>query len=288
MRARTLALAGAGAVAAVSLWWRRNPSACPYNQRFWVEAPHPFITRARLREALAPQPGENILELAAGAGMAGFLAASVLGGEGRLIMTDFSEQMVEAERRRGAGLGLSGIEYRVMDAERMELEDDSVDGVLCRWGYMLMADPAAALCETRRVLRPDGRLSFSVWGAPQDNPWGSIPGRVLVERGHMPPPESGAPGVFAMADPKRIQELMTNAGFGSPELSEIRMTWHFDDFEHFWHFSTEVAGGIAIMLHGLDDREREAVRGEIERACEPFAAGAGYDMPGVCLNGLTR
>jgi ubiquinone/menaquinone biosynthesis C-methylase UbiE len=178
-------------------------------------------------DALAPKPGETILELAAGAGVAGFLAASVRGGEGRLIMTDFSEQMVEAERRRGAALGVSGVEYRVMDAEQIDLEDESVDGVLCRWGYMLMADPAKALRETHRVLRPGGRLSFSVWGAPEDNPWASVPGRILVQRGHMPAPESDAPGIFAMANPQRIVELVTGAGFDNPDLVEVPMAWHF-------------------------------------------------------------
>jgi hypothetical protein len=89
-----------------------------------------------------------------------------------------------------------------------------------------------------------------------------------------------------MADPKWTFELMTGAGFGTPELVEVRMTWHFHDFEHFWRFSTEIVGAVAMVLRALEDREREAVRGEIERACEPFAAGGGYEMPGVCINGL--
>ena len=107
--------------------------------------------------------------------------------------------MVEVARRRGAELGLENVDYRVIDAEQIELQADSVDGVLCQSGYMLMADPAAALSETRRVLRPGGRLALSVWGAPEQNPWASIGGRLLVERGHLPPPEPGAPGVFSMA-----------------------------------------------------------------------------------------
>src|SRR5919197_3729242 len=77
--------------------------------------------------ALAPQPGETILELAGGAGVSGFAAAALMGGDGRLIMTDFAEKMVEAQRRRGGELGFRNIDYRVMDAEHMDLEDDSVD-----------------------------------------------------------------------------------------------------------------------------------------------------------------
>ena len=90
--------------------------------------------------------------------------------------------MVEAERRLAADAGLANIEHRVLDAERMDLEDASVDGVVCRYGYMLMADPAAALSETRRVLREGGRLAFAVWGRAGSQPLGVHP-RVRAGRG---------------------------------------------------------------------------------------------------------
>jgi hypothetical protein len=65
------------------------------------------------------------------------------------------------------------------------------------------------------------------------------------------------------------------------------MSWHFSDFDEFWRYATEIAGAIALVLQGLDDRERGVVRGELERAVEPLATANGYDMPGVCINGLT-
>ena len=115
---------------------------------------------------LAPGPGDTVLELAAGAGDTGFEAAAIVGESGRLVSTDFSPAMFEVARRRGAELQVENVDYRVMDAERIELDDDSVDGVLCRYGYMLMADAAAALAETRRVLRPGG-----AWRWPSGDPW---------------------------------------------------------------------------------------------------------------------
>jgi ubiquinone/menaquinone biosynthesis C-methylase UbiE len=236
--------------------------------------------------ALEPKPGETILELAAGAGVSGFAAASLMGGEGRLIMTDFASHMVEACERRGRDLGFGNIDYRVLDAERMDLEDASVDGVLCRWGYMLMADPAAALRETRRVLRQDGRLSFSVWGAPEDNPWATVPTGILIQRGHMDPPESGAPGIFAMADPSRIEELVQAAGFGEPQLSEVHMSWRFEDFDSFWMYTNELVGAIARVIAELDEREAAAVRSETERGLERFKDDSGYYLPGACINVL--
>ena len=100
-----------------------------------------------------PQPGHTILDVAAGTGDLGFRAAERVGQDGRVISTDFASEMVDVARRNGEARGVSNVEYRVLDAERMDLDDDSVDGVVCRWGYMLMADPAKALGETRRVSR---------------------------------------------------------------------------------------------------------------------------------------
>ena len=141
-----------------------------------------------LRE-LRAQEGDTVLELAAGTGDTGFEAARIVGEAGLLITSDLSPAMLDAARRRGAELGITNVDYRIIDAERIELEDGSVDGVLCRFGYMLMADPAVALAETRRVLRPGGRLTLTVWGALERNPFFAIIAISLVQRGHIPPPE---------------------------------------------------------------------------------------------------
>jgi ubiquinone/menaquinone biosynthesis C-methylase UbiE len=116
--------------------------------------------REWLIRELGPEPGDAALELGAGTGETGFEAAATLGDDGRLISTDFSREMVQVARRRGTQLRLGNVDYRVIDAERIELDSGSVDGVLCQSAYMLAADPAAALAETRRVLRPGGRLAL--------------------------------------------------------------------------------------------------------------------------------
>ena len=127
-------------------------------------------------------PGRRSSSSRPGSGDTGFAAARRLGAEGRLITTDFSDQMVEAARRRADELGVSNAEFRTLDAERMDLDDGSVDGVLCRWGYMLMADPAAALARRGACsARAAGWPSRS--GATRTrNPWASIPARALLEQ----------------------------------------------------------------------------------------------------------
>jgi ubiquinone/menaquinone biosynthesis C-methylase UbiE len=235
-------------------------------------------------DALRPQPGQTILELASGTGETGFLAVEAIGPDGRLISTDFAAAMVAAAQRESERLGLANVEHRRMDAERIELDDDSVDGVLCRWGYMLMADPGKALAETRRVLRDGGRLSLSVWGDPARNPWASLPGRALVEETDAPPPDPEAPGIFALADPGRLRSLVEAADFGAPELEEVEVSYRFDDFDAYWRFILDLAGAIALVLREMPEEGRAAVRASVERMMKDFSTGEGLEIPGVALN----
>ena len=233
--------------------------------------------------ALGPQPGETVLELGAGTGETGFEAAALLGEDGRLVSTDFSPEMVEVARRRGSELGLGNVDHRVIDAERIELDSGSVDGVLCQSAYMLAADPAAALAETRRVLRPGGRLALSVWGAPERNPWASIGSMILVERGLMPPPEPGAPSVFSMASEERTRALLDGAGFGSVRTEEVPVRFAFRDLDDYEQWVIDVAGPLAMVVRGLPGDEREVLRARLSEAFVPFATGGGYELPGVAL-----
>jgi ubiquinone/menaquinone biosynthesis C-methylase UbiE len=239
-----------------------------------------------LVDALDPQPGETVLELAAGVGDTGFAAARRLGTEGTLISTDFSDAMVDAARRRAQELGVSNAEFRTLDAERMDLDDGSVDGVLCRWGYMLMADPAAALAETRRVLGDGGRVALSVWGDPQQNPWASIPARAILDQTGAEPPDPLAPGVFAMASEERTRELLAAARLEPQRIETVEMAWSFESLAEYWHYLTDLKGAIAMVVRALPEGERTALAAEIERRLEPYAEDGGYRLPGMCLNVL--
>lgn len=235
----------------------------------------------RMLERLAPARGQTVLDLAAGTGVVGFAAAALVGSGGRAIVSDFSEAMVEAAERHAAELGLEHVECRVLDAERLDLPNEAVDGVLCRWGYMLMADPAAALAETRRVLRRGGRLSCAVFSGPEQNPWAALPSRVLQERGHMPRPEAGAPGILALSDPDRLRRLFAGAGFSDPQIEDVAFRWRFADADHYWEFLTGAAGAIAMMLVRLAEDERARVHGEIAERVAPYEGADGIELPAV-------
>ena len=238
---------------------------------------------------LAPQPGDTVLELAAGLGDSGLMAARLVGETGRVIITDFAPEMVAAARRRAEELGVKNAEFRTLDAERMDLETDGVDGVLCRWAYMQMIDPAKAIAETRRVLRSEGRLAFSVWAARERNPTLSLASTVLVELGHTPPPDPQAePGAFFMADPGRIQKLVVGASFAEPEIEEVSFRWRFPNQDAYWRFLTETAASASRVLRALSPEAQNTVRERVHEAARPFYSGQGYDFPAVCLNVLTH
>ena len=232
---------------------------------------------------LAPREGDTVLELAAGAGDTGFEAAAGIGEHGLLLSTDFSPTMLEAARRRGAELGVENVEYRVIDAERIELDDDSVDGVLCRLGYMLMADPAAALAETRRVLRPGGRLTLAVWGPPERNPFFTAVVMALVQAGHLEPPDPEGPGLFSLANEERTKALLEGAGFEEVRTEEVAVRFAIPSIDDYLAVIADTAGSIGLAVRELSDAARDAVKVQAEATLEPFAATDGYEIPGVAL-----
>jgi SAM-dependent methyltransferase len=237
---------------------------------------------------LDPQPRDTVLELAAGLGDTGLMAARLIGETGRVIITDFTPEMVAAARRRAEELSVENTEFRTLDAERMDLETDSVDGVLCRWAYMQMIDPAAAFAETRRVLRPGGRLAFSVWAERERNPTLSLAGNVLVVFGHTPPPDPQEPSAFFLADPERIRKLVEGAGFAEPEIEEVSFRWRFATRDTYWRYLTETAASASRILRSLSPEAQNTVRKRVHEAARPYYSGEGYDFPAVCLNILAH
>ena len=158
MRPRHLLGAAAAATLAAALWWRKNPSACPYGQRFWVEAPHPLITRDRLRSVLRPEPGERLLEIGPGTGYYSLDLAGWIGPEGTLELFDLQQEFLDHVMRRAEERGLRNLVPTQGDATDLPYEDASIDAVVLTAVLGEIPDGAAALREIHRVLKPTGRL----------------------------------------------------------------------------------------------------------------------------------
>jgi SAM-dependent methyltransferase len=241
-----------------------------------------------LLDRLAAQPGETILDIAGGGGELSEAVSAHVGDSGRVLYTDFAPQMVAAAERRGERLGLSNVEYRQMDAEQMDLEDASVDGAMCRFGYMLMSDRDAALRETRRVLRDGGRLVFGVWAEPARNPWVLVPGSVLIERGHMPFPDPEGPGIFALGERDKIAASLAQAGLEPVALEDIEIHNHIPDRETLWERVTKTMGPLATAIAEQPEEEQASIRAAVEERAEPFLQNDGYHLPGAVHVVLAR
>ena len=148
---------GGAVVLGAALWWRWHPSACPYGQRFWVEAPHPFITPDRLRRALAPNPGDKLLEVGPGTGYYTLPAASWV-PDGSVQLLDVQQEMLDHTLRRARAAGVTNLAATQGDAQRMPFPDGSFDGAWLVAVLGEIPDQDAALRELRRVVKASGRV----------------------------------------------------------------------------------------------------------------------------------
>ncbi len=202
----------------------------------------------RMVELVAPAQGQTLLELAAGLGDVGFRAAPLLGPHGTLICSDFAPEMLTGAQQRARELGLATVRFRQIDAESIDLPAASVDGILCRWALMLVADPEAALRQCRRVLKPGGRLVLAAWRGPEDNPWSSVPMGELRRRGLVATPDPGAPGQFAWARQEVIAETLQAAGFVDFELDSVGFAMVYDDADHWWQTQLDLSRSFADAI----------------------------------------
>ena len=231
------------------------------------------------------QPGHSVLELAAGTGDTGFLAAETVRPGGTLICSDFAPEMLSVAQQRAEALGLDNVRFKQIDAESIDIHAASIDAVLCRWAFMLMADPGAALRECRRILRPGGRLVLATWAGPEDNPWASLVNRELVARNFLELPPEGAPGQFAWADPAAIEEHIADAGFVDEIAVEpVDVVFADPDFDAFWRSRIEMSTLAGDALRSLPADQLAELETAVRGALSPFARPDGsYAIPGRAL-----
>jgi SAM-dependent methyltransferase len=240
-----------------------------------------------LVEALDPQPGQRVLELAAGLGETGMLAAELVAPVGTVTISDQAEAMLDGARERATALGLSNVEFRVLNAEWIDEPVASFDAVLCRWGVMLMTDPGAALGEVRRVLRPGGRLALAVWDELEANPWAALAAQELRDRGIGGP--AGGPGPFALADRGRLRELLQEAGFDVLAIEAVALTRRHASFAEFWDTQLDMSPSYHDAVLSLPAEQIEQLRASLERRLAPYTgAGGTVELPGSSLVALAE
>jgi SAM-dependent methyltransferase len=227
-------------------------------------------------EAIAPQPGHVLLEIAAGVGDTGFLAAELIEPGGTLITSDLVPEMLSAAQRRAEALGIRNARFRQIDAEAIDQPAASLDGVLSRWGYMLMPDAEAALRDTRRVLKPGARVALAAWADPDDNPWTVLPVRELVERDLVEPVPPG-PGQFAWAPAGAIEQNLDAAGFVEYDIESIGFTFRYPSARDWWRASTDMS--LRVQERASREHDDEIVAALAARARDWTAADGSLALP---------
>lgn len=225
-------------------------------------------------ERLAPAPGEQVLDVGCGTGPTSVRIAQLVDPGGAVTGADISATMVAAAERRGGDAGVGNVTFRVADAQTVDLGAGVFDAVFSRFGVMFFSDPVAAFANLRRALRPGGRLVFACWQELLRNEWMFVPGAAAVAASGLPPsmPEPGAPGPFSLCDPRRVEEVLSGAGFGGVDLLDVTnaVVVPVDRLDDVVRGSTRMGAVREQLEHFPDDpamRERivAGVREELDR-----------------------
>src|SRR5215216_894752 len=232
---------------------------------------------ARLLDRAALQPGERVLELACGPGGLGLAAAERVAPGGEVVLSDVAPEMTEIAATRAGQLGLDNVSTRELDIEEIAEPDASYDAVLCREGLMFTLEPARAVAEIHRVLRPEGRFALAVWGPRERNPWlGIVLDAVGAQLG-APVPPPGIPGPFALGDPAQLRDLI------GAEVDEVSVPLHADSFDAWWSRTTALAGPLSKMLAVQPPEALEAIRARAQESARVYETDDGLHFPGVSL-----
>jgi SAM-dependent methyltransferase len=224
-----------------------------------------------------------VLELACGPGGVGIAAAGLVGPAGEVVLSDVAAEMTAIAAARAAAAGLGNVRTLTLDLDDLGQPDQAYDVVLCREGLMFALDPAHAVAEIRRILRPGGRVALAVWGPRARNPWLSLVfDAVSAQLGvTLPPP--GVPGPFALDDPERLAGLLAGAGLADVAVTEVPTPLRDASFEAWLARTSALAGPLAKRLAALPEPARRQLRDRLEAAVRPYRTPAGLDFPGVSL-----
>lgn len=227
---------------------------------------------ARLTAGL--RPGQRVLDLASGVGDPAIAIARKVSPGGSVLGTDLVEEMLAAARENAAAAGVTNIEFRCVDAEKLDLPPASFDAATMRFGMMFLPDPVACAKGVRAALKPGGTFTAVVWQSADQNPWAAIPIGVLKRHLDVPIPAPGAPGLFAMADRATFEHVFRAAGFDDVAIEAAVFDMaDFDRAEDYLRYTLDLAGPVRALYGTLSAEARASVDAGIIR--EAMSAGGG-------------
>jgi len=218
--------------------------------RDWSE----FIDRStaavseRLMAMARVEPGQRVLDVAAGYGEPSLTAARIVGAEGSVVATDISAGMLAYGRERATAAGLQNVEFIESDAASLDFPPASFDAAVSRWGIIFEPDGEGAAARVRSFLKPGARMAISSWGPPERVPFIALPMATVMKLLEVPPPPPGTPGPLSRPTPAAIGGLLEGGGFADVEIEELEVTFEYDSVEEFTRSTQEMIPPVTNML----------------------------------------
>lgn len=201
----------------------------------------------------------HVLDVAAGTGEPGLTAASIA-KNGKVVITDLSDGMLDVALENATRRGIKNIETKQCDACTMPFDDNSFDAITCRLGFMFFPDINLGLKEMIRVAKPGARISASVWNPPDKNPWATTSISAIAANVEMPPAGPNTPGLFRCATPGFMSKTYQDAGLKNISEKEVGGEVEFQSPEQYWTFMTDVVAPVVAGLAKVDEATREKIK----------------------------
>jgi ubiquinone/menaquinone biosynthesis C-methylase UbiE len=245
-------------------------------------AEHSVDAVVALLDRLSVQPGERVLELAAGPGSLGATWSELVGRSGSVVVSDIAPAMVEFARLRNAGF--ANVDVAVIDAAAIDRPDGSFDVVACRMGLMFTPDPSVAFAEIHRVLAPGGRLGALTWSGIEHNPWMTCVGMAAMANGIVSGgPPIGPGGIFSLGDPTILEQLARDAGFVDVKVEAFGVVFRADTVDAHVDRVTALAGPLTAALQAASPDQLAAMRRTAADLAAPYLTDDGVEIPGQAL-----
>jgi enediyne biosynthesis protein CalE5 len=230
----------------------------------------------------------KVLDIATGIGEPAITAAKKVGnGNGHVLATDISPQMLSIARQRAASIGLQDvIEFKEGDAETISLPDSAFDAVLCRWGLMFLPDLGEGLSNIYSSLVNGGYLAAAVWASPDKVPFLSVSMKTVVKETGKPMPPSGTPGPFKLADQSIITDALSKCGFKDITVERINVIFTFSSPEEYTQFNQAIAAPINAMLADQSRKRKEEIWKAVTESASRYVDATGnvkLDNESICI-----
>ncbi|QOW08869.1 methyltransferase domain-containing protein [Kaistella flava (ex Peng et al. 2021)] len=222
---------------------------------------------------LKPEGSQIILDIAGGTGEPGLSIAQML-NEGKVIITDLSDEMLNIARENASKKGITNVEFKACDVSELPFPDNTFDAVSCRMGFMFFPDMLLAAKEIRRVLKPGGKFATAVWGSSDKNFWGTAIGNTINKNMNLPNPSPDAPGIFRCGKSGLMIDIFNQAGFNNSSETEVICKLNCETAEIYWELMTEIAAPIVASMENADEAMKAKIKKEVcELINEKYPAG---------------